>query len=181
MARSAGAVRQAVADASADLPAPWPRLVAEAGTPAADELNDRIDTAIAEAARARQGDHPGWWRAVGLVQWALALATMAGLVWLALLAVAAYLRIPEPPTPTYRDIPVPTGLLLGGIVLGLLVAFVAARLAAVGAARRARAVRRRAERAVGSVTDDLVIQPIERELANRSELRELLLTARGDR
>jgi NADH:ubiquinone oxidoreductase subunit 6 (subunit J) len=109
----------------------------------------------------------------------LAIAVVVGAVWLGLLAVAAYLRIPEPPTPEIRSIPIPTGLLIGGILLGLLVAFLSARLATVGALKRSRAVRGRAEAAVAEVSDDLVIAPIQAELERRQELRGLLIKASG--
>ena len=181
LARSANAVRQANAAITDGMPPPWPELIGAAGTPDPARLNDRIDTAIAESARAGQGDEPSWWRAVNVVQLALALATVAGAIWLGLLAFAAYLRIPELPTPEYRGIPIPTGLLVGGIVLGLFLAFLASRMAAIGAARRSRAVRQRAEKSVQAVVDELIIEPIEAELKSRQELRKLLITARGRR
>ena len=121
------------------------------------------------------------WQAVNALQIALALATVAGFAWLGLIALAAYLQIPELPLPRAWDVPVPTGLLVGGIALGLIVSYLAARAASVGASRRSRAVRRRAEAAVGSVAEELVIAPIQAELDARHELRRLLTTAQGRR
>ncbi|MDH3296113.1 MAG: ABC transporter, partial [Acidimicrobiia bacterium] len=77
------------------------------------------------------------------------------------------------------EIPYPTGLLVGGLVLGLLLAFVFRQLTAVGARRRATAVRRRAEEAVAQVGRELVIDPVETELGVRQQLRRLLTTAAG--
>ena len=59
-------------------------------------------------------------------------------------------------------------------MLGLLLAILARRLASIGARRRARAVRKRAEAAVSEVADDLVIAPMRTELERRDRLRELL-------
>jgi hypothetical protein len=178
LARSAAAVRNVSAAVSDGMPSPWPELIAEAASPDPATLNDQIDTAIAESVRHEQPDGRRWWNAVGVLQAGLAVAAVVGAVWLGLLAFAGYLRLPELPTPrTYWDIPVPTGLLLGGVLLGLLVAFVSSRAAAVGAARRGRAVRRRAERAVSDVADRLVLDPIRSELDSREELRRLLNTA----
>jgi GTP-binding protein EngB required for normal cell division len=178
-ARTAGAIRDVVNVTSSDLPPPWPTLVAKAGTPPEGELEDRINNAIAEATRAPGRSDPRWWAAVGGLQWLLAAAAIVGALWLAVLFGFAYLRLPEPPTPDYRGVDIPTGLLLGGLALGLLVALIASRVGAVGAGRRRRAVHRRAEAAVGTVTDELIIDPIEHELANRSELRRLLTVAKG--
>jgi len=108
---------------------------------------------------------------------------VAGAVWLGLLAFGAYLRLPDVPTPDIADtdIPYPTALLAGGLLLGVILAFVFRQLAAVGAKRRATSVRKAAESAVTNVADELIIQPVERELAVRNELRALLLTASGER
>ncbi len=180
VARAAGAVRNVSAAVSDGMPSPWPELISAAATPDQKVLNDRIDTAISDSVRQEQPGGRAWWNAVGTLQAALAVAAVVGAVWLALLAFAGYLRLPELPTPnTYWDIPVPTGLLLGGVILGLLVAFVSARAAAVGAARRSRAVRRKAERSVHEVSEELILEPIRVELNSREELRSLLQTAKG--
>ncbi len=180
-ARSDNAIRQATAAVAVGMPDPWPDLLRRAGAPDPAVLNDRLDTAISTSVRSATGTRPRWWRAVNGLQLVLAAAVVTGAVWLGLLAVGAYLRIPEPPTPDYRGIPVPTGLLIGGIALGLLLAFLSARLARLGAARRARAVRRRAEQAVMDVADELVIGPVQSELDRRERLRRLLVTAKGNR
>ena len=46
----------------------------------------------------------------------LILAALVGAGWLALLALGSYARLPEPPTPEVGGFPLPTLLLLGGIV-----------------------------------------------------------------
>ncbi len=178
-ARATSAVRDAAGAISEGMPAPWPDLVLEAGTPDMAVLHDRIDTALADSVRTEVGDQPRWWTLVNGLQVLLAAAVIVGAVWLGLLALAAYLQIPELPTPDYRGIPIPTGLLVGGIALGLLIGFLAARLVAVGANRRSRAVRRKTENAVREVAEELVIEPIQRELDSRRDLRSLLVTAKG--
>jgi hypothetical protein len=184
LARSENAVRQALSTVTADLPAPWDDIVAQAGTPNQATLNNRLDEVVGESARATHRNRkPVWFAVANLVQVVLAGAAVVGAVWLALLAFGAYLRLPDVPTPDIAntEIPYPTGLLVGGLVLGALLAFVFRRLAAVGAKRRGAAVRRDAEAAVAKVADELVIQPVEAELAVRNELRRLLTTAAGAR
>lgn len=140
-------------------------------------LNDRIDGAISQSVRDGHTPPPKWWQLVNVGQIALAIAAIVGAVWLGLLAFGAYLRLPDVPTPEYRGIPIPTGLLIGGVLLGLLLALLARSLATVGAKRRARAVRKQAEAAVSEVAGDLIIRPMQAELERRDRLRGLLETA----
>lgn len=178
-ARTEGAVRSAVGTVTEKLPEPWPDLIRTAATPDTAVLNDRLDQAVATSVRANDGSRPRWWRAVNVLQLVLAAAVVVGAVWLALLAFAAYLQIPELPTPTYRRVPIPTGLLIGGIALGLLLAFIARRLAVLGAKRRSRAVRKEAADAVGDVANELVLEPMTAELDRRDRLRTRLVAAGG--
>lgn len=173
-ARTQGALREVAATAAADLPEPWPSHIRAAARPAEGELADRIDVAVAGAVRSGRSRNPRWWAAIGALQWALTAAVVAGAAWLGILALFAYLRLPDPPTPDIRGIPIPTGLLIGGVALGLLVAAVSGRLVRLGAKREARAVRSRAERAVAEVADELVIEPMEAELRRFDELRQHL-------
>ena len=173
-ARTTGAIREAAATVGRDLPDPWPAHIRAAATSKEEALADRLDVAVSEAVRHQHRRPPRWWTAVGALQWLLAAAAIAGALWLALLAVAAYLRIPEPPTPERWGFPLPTALLLGGLALGLLVAAVASRANRVGGRRRARLVRRRAERSVAEVAGELIVGPIEEELDRLNELDRLL-------
>ncbi len=180
LARSENAVRQALAQITADLPAPWDDVVTAAGTPNQATLNTQLDSVVSESVRSTHADRqPAWWTIANLLQLLLAAAVVAGAVWLGLLAFGAYLRLPDVPTPDYRGIPYPTGLLIGGIALGLILAMVFRRLAAIGAKRRAATVRKKAEDAVARVAEDLVISPVEAELESRNELRRLLTIAAG--
>ncbi|MGI9616879.1 MAG: GTP-binding protein [Acidimicrobiales bacterium] len=175
--RSEAAVVGAVREVTASMPEPWPDLIRSAAMPDLATLNDRIDGAISQSVRDGHRSAPKWWQLVNVGQLALAIAAIVGAVWLALLAFGAYLRLPDVPTPEYRGIPIPTGLLIGGVLLGLLLALLAKSLASVGAKRRARAVRRQAETAVTEVAADLIISPMQAELERRDRLRELLETA----
>ncbi len=178
-ARTEGAVRQAVRAVTDPLPHPWPDLIRRAATPDPALLADRVDQAVAQAVRAETADEPGWWRLANGIQLALAAAALVGALWLTLLAAGAWLQLPDVPTPTWRRIPLPTGLLVGGLLLGGLLALATGRLARVGAARRRRAVRKRAEDAVADVARDLVVAPLQTELGRLHELRRALLAAGG--
>lgn len=178
-ARTEGAVRQAIRAVTDPLPHPWPDLIRQAATPDPAVLADQVDQAVAQAVRAETGDQPGWWPLANGVQLLVATAALMGAVWLTLLAAGAWLQLPDVPTPTWRRIPLPTGLLVGGLLVGWLLAAGAGRLARVGAARRRRAVRKRAEDAVAEVARDLVVAPLDAELGRLHELRRALLDAGG--
>ncbi len=173
-ARSQGAIRDATDTVTRGLPDPWPTHIRNAASPDERTLADRLDVAIGDAVRDHQGRSPRWWTVIGVLQWLLAAAAVTGAIWLALLAVAAYLRIPEPPTPERWGFPLPTALLFGGLAIGLLVAAIASRFQRIGGRRRAWAVRRRAEAAVAEVADELVVAPIQDELERFNELHRLL-------
>ena len=119
-------------------------------------------------------DPPRWWRVIGGVQWAAAAALLAGLVWLLVLWGLAWLQFPPPPTPRWRDIPLPSLLAVGGAAIGALLAVLGRRLTAVGAARRARLARASLAEHVASVIDEDVVLTVTSELGYLSELRRAL-------
>ena len=169
-ARAQGAIRDAADAVAGDLPSPWPGLVRDAATPNDDVLRDRLDGAIGDAIRNHRSRTPRWWSVIGALQIFLAAAVIIGAVWLAALFVMGYLQVPLPDTPKYRGIPIPTGLLVLGALLGWLLAMVARQLAGIGAKRRARQARKAAANEVEVVADELVLEPMRHELAKRNDL-----------
>ena len=94
--------------------------MADAATPAGPELADALDQAVIKTPlRARD---PLWWTVVGISQTVLALLAVAGLLWLVALGVVGWLQLPEIGTPRVGPLPLPTLLLGGGLLLGLIVA-----------------------------------------------------------
>ncbi len=170
-------IRALAGDAARGLPDPWPSLVRGAATAAAPELADRLDRAVA-GAQLRM-TRPRWWAPVRILQLALAATALAGLLWLALLAGLGYLQLDDVvPTPDIAGIPAPTALLAGGLLAGIVVAFLARIVNGAGARRRARRARRALDERVGAVADELVLAPLEAELAAHRQLRRALATAR---
>ena len=105
------------------------------------ELADALDQAVvATPLRARD---PLWWSVLGYTQTLLALASVAGLLWLVVLGVIGWLQLPEIETPRLGPLPYPFLLLAGGLLLGLLLAVVARACARVGGRRRAALINRR--------------------------------------
>jgi GTP-binding protein EngB required for normal cell division len=163
-ARVDSALRVVGDAASQGLAEPWAAAVRRAATQRRPELADLLDRAVA-GADLGIGERPRWWRVVGLLQVLLAVVALAGLLWLAVLFGISWLQLPPPPTAHWGPIPLPTLLLVGGVVLGLLVSRISAGAAATGAHRRAERARRRVRDRVEQVAEEAVVTPVERELA----------------
>jgi GTP-binding protein EngB required for normal cell division len=179
-ARVSAAVRNAADAATEGLPAPWPSLVRKAAVPDSAALQARIDDAVGDATRKHHQRNPMWWKLIGLIQMLVLVATLVGLGWLGIIFLAQWFQLPDLPTPEVRSVPVPTALALGGLLLGWLLGLISRQFARVGAKRRSRAVRTEASKAVASLADELILDPIRTELESRSQLHELLKTASGE-
>jgi GTP-binding protein EngB required for normal cell division len=162
-ARVDTAVRAVADDVGAELSPPWAEAVRRASVSRLPDLNDALDRAVSSTDLG-VGRTPIWWRLVRVLQWVLVLTALAGGLWLAGLAVMGYLQVPQPDTPRYRGLPVPTLMLLGGIAVGLLLALVCRIVVSLSARTKARSAQRRLHSAIGEVTERLVIEPVEAEV-----------------
>jgi GTP-binding protein EngB required for normal cell division len=177
-ARVDSALRELAERACVGLAEPWPTLVRKAATSSRSELPELLDRAVA-GTDLGLGRPPRWWRFAGAVQLLLVVTAAAGLLWLAALFAIAWLQLPDPPLPHWGPLPVPTILLAGGLVLGLLLAVVSGLFAKIGARRRAQRARRRLAERVRRLADEVVIEPVERELAAHRALCQALSRVRG--
>ncbi|WP_020018160.1 dynamin family protein [Promicromonospora sukumoe] len=196
---AASAVRRYVEDVTRGVADPWVLAARSRGQAGIDALPDALDQAVATT-RVEVSRRPVWWSLVNVVQWLLVAALVTGLVWLFVLFGFAYLQLPPLPTPVLTlptwsgdggvvfpgapepgsdvgvrvdlfTIPWPTLLVLGGVLLGLLLALVCRVFGALGARRRAMAARRRLRQSVGKVADRLVREPVGEELARLASCR----------
>jgi GTP-binding protein EngB required for normal cell division len=177
-ARIDSALRSLSEQAATGLADPWPTVLRRAATSSRAELPDLLDRAVA-GADLGLGRRPRWWRGVGGLQYLLLAAAIAGLLWLAALFAVAWLQLPDPPLPHWGPVPVPTILLGAGLALGLLVALISRPFAKVGAGRSARRARRALAERVDKLAQDVVIEPVERELAVHAQLVQALARVRG--
>jgi len=174
----AAATRRLAAALAHELPPPWPGLARSAATAAEDKVADRLDQAVGGADL--HVHPPLWWRVGGLLQRLLATVVFAGILWLIGLAVLDFLHLEDAvPLPELGSLPLPTVLLAGGVLAGLLLAFLAGGVNRISAQRRARAAARSLRARVEEVADDLVIGPLERELEVYEQLCEQLELAAG--
>jgi hypothetical protein len=164
-------VRELAEEVTRGMSHPWQASIRRASVSRFDDLNDGLDSALA-ATDLGVDRIPVWAGIVRVLQWLLILAAIGGGLWLAALAVVAYLQLPELPTPTWLGIPVPTLMLVGGVGLGVVLALVCRVLVAGTARRRARSADRRLRSAISEVSRELVIEPIEVELTAYTQVRD---------
>jgi hypothetical protein len=135
-----------------------------------EPLADRLDLAVS-GTDLGMGTPPRWWRAADIVQWLVLLVALTGLGWLGVDVALAWLQLPALPSVDVGRLPLPTVLLLGGVVLGLLLALLFRLLVRVGARRRAARARARLLAAVEAVAREEVLGPLGAELDAWRRLR----------
>ncbi|MGC5015948.1 GTPase family protein [Streptosporangium sp. DT93] len=171
------AIREAAETASDGLPAPWAVAVRQAARSRGDDLEDGLDRAVATTSLG-VSRRPLWWRLAGVAQW-LALATVfAGGIWLIALVALDYLRLPQLYLPTAGELPWPSALLIGGVLLGLLIALLSRVAAWLGGRRRARKAARSLRESVERVGRELVLEPVGEELTRYHRFTEAVAVAR---
>jgi hypothetical protein len=156
----ATAVRGARDAEGAGLPQAWREELRRTVVASEDQLADRLDQAVAGVDLGPDRT-PLWQRMVGGLQWSLALVALVGALWLLALVVLGFFRLDGiVPLPRVQEVPLPTLLLIGGLLAGLLLAVVSRPLVALRARRRGRAVQRRVQLAVEAVAEDDLLAPM---------------------
>src|SRR5690606_29611117 len=126
------------------------------------ELADAVDKAVGRTSLGATR-RPRWWWAVNLLQWLVFAAMLAGALWLGGLFGLGYLQLPEPPMPTAGELPWSTVRVLGGALTGLVSALLSRAAAWLGGRRRARRASRALREAIGAVSREYVLRPVEEE------------------
>lgn len=172
------AVRAVADQVGAGLPTPWPAAMTAAARSRMADLPDALEKAVARVDLGLDR-RPLWWRLIGLAQWLVVLAAVVGLGWLVFGYTVRALGLPPLDYPMVGQVPLPTVLLLGGLLLGLVVGL-AVRPVVDWAARRARL---RAETQLRSAIEEVgreyVITPVHAVLDAYRRAREALAVAAG--
>ena len=112
------AVRRLCDGAAGELPPRWQQAVRRAAGAQSDDVRDALDLAVVGTDLGVDRT-PLWWRVGSSVQWLVTLAAVVGALWLLLLAFGSYLRLPDPSTPSWHGVALPTALLVGAVLLGV--------------------------------------------------------------
>ena len=154
------AVRAARESAGEGLPQAWRDELRRTVEVSEEQLADRLDRAVAGTDLGPQRT-PLWQRAVGGLQWLLTLVALAGALWLLALVVLGFFQLDDVvPLPRVEGLPLPTLLLVGGLLAGALLALVARPLVGLRARRRARRAEQRLYAAVDVVAQEEVLAPM---------------------
>jgi GTPase Era involved in 16S rRNA processing len=178
-ARTDAAVREFADAASAGAPGPWRAAIRSAAREGRDRLPDALDQAIA-GTELMAGRKSWWWGLFNVIQWLALVTALGGLAWLGVLAGLAYLQLPVPEVPRVEGWPVPTLMIAGGAVLGIVLALAGKFVAAAAAGLRAAAAGKKLRTAVAAVADRLVVEPVEVEVSRLKSFNAALKSARRD-
>lgn len=164
-------VRALADDVTAGLGAPWVAAVQRVSVDRVPELADRLDQTLASADLSRTR-LPGWATLVRVLQWLLLLGAVGGALWAVLAATGALSDAPE-----VGGVAVPLVVAVACVVLGIGLALVCRGLVGGAARARAEAVRERLDSAIAGVATELVLTPVEGELAAHAAVRSGLAKA----
>lgn len=171
----ANAVRQYSKQMAARIDEPWKRSMKEAALSREAELPEllerdmmRIDYGL--------GRTRAPWVIFNALQWIALLSALVGVGWLTLISGMAYLQIQLPPAPTPEGspVPLPTLLLLLGILLGIASAGVGRLLTAMGSRYYARKLRGRLQTGVEKAVQSCVVAPVQQEAKRLTSYRKAL-------
>jgi len=177
LAAVATAVRRARDVVGDGLPQAWRDDLRRTVEDAEGTLPDRLDRAVA-GTDLGPDRVPLWQRAVGGLQWVLALVALAGALWLLVLVALGFFQLDDVvPLPRTLGIPLPTLLLAGGLLAGLLLALIARPLARLRARRRGRAAARRLRSAVDAVAENELLAPMAAVRADADRFRNAVAAA----
>ena len=157
---------------------PWRRSVRGAARRHEERLPDALDQAVARTKFSARTSS-WWWIVFDVLQWLAMAVTVLGLLWLLGLFLADYFQLQLPPPPTVEGfpLPVPTLMVVAGVVLALFLALTGAVLASLASRARASRVRRRLLRSVRETATEVVEKPVRAELDAHQEFREALTRA----
>jgi GTP-binding protein EngB required for normal cell division len=169
------AVRDVASAVAAQLPQRWGESVRASTPPDVDELAGALDAAVNEVDLGVR--RPRWWTAVRVIQYLLVACAVVGFVWLVAVGVLRWLGSPQPGTPYLDSVPLPTGLFVGGLLLGALLGRVASSLVRRGARRRRAEAVDELRAAVGGVAWQRVVGPVSAVLEQHRAVRQALSSA----
>ena len=174
-ARMANAVRQYSKQMAARIDEPWKRSMKEAALSREAELPELLERDMVRIDYGL-GRTRAPWVIFNALQWIALLSALVGVGWLTLISGMAYLQIQLPPAPTPEGspVPLPTLLLLLGILLGIASAGVGRLLTAMGSRYYARRLRGRLQTGMEKAVQSCVVAPVQQEAKRLNAYRKAL-------
>ncbi|MGW4941140.1 GTPase family protein [Actinoplanes sp. NPDC004185] len=172
-------VRAVAARAAAPIPPVWAPALSTASRSRLGDLPDALDRAVARTDLG-MSRKPIWWTVVGLLQWLFTIAAVVGLGWLIAGYAVRVLGLPAFDNPKVGEVPLPTLLLLGGLLLGALLAVAIRPIVNLGARRAGRRAEQRLRGSVTEVAREYVVAPVREVLNGYAQAREALTVVRSE-
>ena len=171
----ANAVRQYSKQMAARVDEPWKRSMKEAALSREAELPELLERDMVRIDYGL-GRTRAPWVIFNALQWIALLSALVGVGWLTLISGMAYLQIQLPPAPTPEGspVPLPTLLLLLGVLLGIASAGVGRLLTAMGSRYYARKLRGRLQTGVEKAVQSCVVAPVQQEAKRLNAYRKAL-------
>lgn len=171
----ANAVRQYSKQMAARIDEPWKRSIKEAALSREAELPELLERDMVRIDYGL-GRTRAPWVIFNALQWIALLSALAGVGWLTLISGMAYLQIQLPPAPTPEGspVPLPTLLLLLGVLLGIASAGVGRLLTAMGSRYYARKLRGRLQTGMEKAVQSCVVAPVQQEAKRLNAYRKAL-------
>ena len=171
----ANAVRQYSKQMAARIDEPWKRSIKEAALSREAELPELLERDMVRIDYGL-GRTRAPWVIFNALQWIALLSALVGVGWLTLISGMAYLQIQLPPAPTPEGspVPLPTLLLLLGILLGIASAGVGRLLTAMGSRYYARKLRGRLQTGMEKAVQSCVVAPVQQEAKRLNAYRKAL-------
>ncbi|WP_313989604.1 GTPase [uncultured Rothia sp.] len=171
----ANAVRQYSKQMANRIDEPWKRSMKEAALSREAELPELLERDMVRIDYGL-GRTRAPWVIFNALQWIALLSALVGVAWLTLISGMAYLQIQLPPAPTPEGspVPLPTLLLLLGVLLGIASAGVGRLLTAMGSRYYARKLRGRLQTGVEKAVQSCVVAPVQQEAKRLNAYRKAL-------
>lgn len=171
----ANAVRQYSKQMANHIDEPWKRSMKEAALSREAELPELLERDMVRIDYGL-GRTRAPWVIFNALQWIALFSALAGVAWLTLISGMAYLQIQLPPAPTPEGspVPLPTLLLLLGVLLGIASAGVGRLLTAMGSRYYARKLRGRLQTGVEKAVQSCVVAPVQQEAKRLNAYRKAL-------
>jgi GTP-binding protein EngB required for normal cell division len=161
------------------LPAPWSRTVRSTARSRAGEAQAALGRAVAQGLPPRD-KVTGWWRLIALVQWLLVALTLVGLIWIVLiLAVGGSGGAHKSSLINDTSLAPWLGVMVVALLLlGWLISSWCQNMVVLAADREREQAVRDILAQIATVTNDLVVVPVGRELRDYERYRTELTAAR---
>lgn len=171
----ANAVRQYSKQMAARIDEPWKRSMKEAALSREAELPELLERDMVRIDYGL-GRTRAPWVIFNALQWIALLSALVGVGWLTLISGMAYLQIQLPPAPPPEGspVPLPTLLLLLGVLLGIASAGVGRLLTAMGSRYYACKLRGRLQTGMEKAVQSCVVAPVQQEAKRLNAYRKAL-------